>query len=158
MRAVLESLCQRCGLCCDGSLFTQVPLVGAEEVAAVRRRGLVVLTRADGSAALPQPCAALAGRRCTVYEERPESCRRYRCMLYAALAEDEVAPAEALATVEQAQALIAAVAEALPPGPGAPLQRARRAAAADELAPETAEALRRALAFVERRFRGHGGR
>lgn len=139
MSEELATLCQRCGLCCDGSLFTQVPLGAGDEAAAVRRRGLTVVARADGSPALRQPCAALDGRRCAIYEDRPASCRGYRCMLYAALAEGEVSLAEALATVERAHELLAA-------------------ARACELAPETGEAGVRARAFVERRFRGLGGR
>ena len=139
MTEALATLCQQCGLCCDGSLFTQVPL-DAADAGAVRRRGLAVIARPDGAPALRQPCAALAGRRCTIYEERPASCRSYRCMLYAALAEGEVALAEALATVARAHALLAA------------------AGAGGDLSPETGEAAVRARAFVDRRFRGHGGR
>lgn len=135
MSEELTALCLGCGLCCDGSLFTSVPLA-AGEAEAVRRRGLPVWERPDGSPALRQPCAALAGRRCEVYADRPAACRRYTCMLFAALAEGEVSLAEALGTVEEAHALLAA-------GRGG-------------LSPETGEAQRRAAAFVERRFRGRG--
>ena len=82
----LSTLCTSCGLCCDGSLFTQVPL-SADEVALLRRRGLPLLVNGERRA-LTQRCAALAGSSCTIYEERPEGCRRYRCMLHAALAGD----------------------------------------------------------------------
>ncbi|HSP81523.1 MAG TPA: YkgJ family cysteine cluster protein [Myxococcaceae bacterium] len=103
----LSTLCQHCGLCCDGTLFTVVPLQPAEETS-LRARGLAVVTRADGSPALPQRCAALAGRSCTLYTERPQGCRRYQCQLYTALAEGEVDLAEALAVVEQAHSLLEA--------------------------------------------------
>jgi uncharacterized protein len=110
----LSTLCQRCGLCCDGTLFTVVPLRPGEE-APLRARGLPVVTRADGSPALPQRCAALEGHACTVYAERPDGCRRYHCHLFAALAEKEVELAEALAVVDQAHALLDA--EGLERGP-----------------------------------------
>lgn len=101
----LSTLCQRCALCCDGSLFTHVPLRQAE-VAAARRRGLDLLERPDGSTRLRQRCAALEGDRCAIYPERPDCCREYRCLLAAGLGEGEVSLEEALAVVGQARALI----------------------------------------------------
>ena len=81
----LEVLCQSCGLCCDGSLFGRVDLE-PEEVEAARRHRLRVLPGARG---FEQPCAALASsgpglatRRCSIYGERPASCRRFACRLY----------------------------------------------------------------------------
>ena len=56
---------------------------------------------------LPQRCAALDGRRCTAYAQRPEGCRRYHCHLFSALSEGEVSLEEALAVVDGAQALLA---------------------------------------------------
>lgn len=102
----LSTLCQRCGLCCDGTLFTHVPL-RPTEVAPLRALGLPVGEREDGKPFLPQRCAALDGRRCTAYAERPEGCRRYHCQLFSALAEGEVSLPEALAVVDGAHALLA---------------------------------------------------
>ena len=102
----LSTLCQRCGLCCDGTLFTHVPL-RRTEVAPLKALGLPVTEREDGTPILPQRCAALDGRRCTAYAERPEGCRRYHCNLFAALSEGEVSLPEALAAVEGAHALLA---------------------------------------------------
>ena len=101
----LSELCQRCGLCCDGALFTVTPLE-AHEVAPVRARGLLPLARGDASPALAQPCAALAGLCCTIYADRPASCRRYQCLLYGSLAEGEVSLDEALTVVAGARAKI----------------------------------------------------
>jgi uncharacterized protein len=98
----LSELCQRCGLCCDGSLFTHAPLQPGE-VDAMRQRKLEVMRRADGSPALAQRCAALEGCRCTIYTDRPDSCRRYQCLLYTALAEGEVSLDDALAVVAEAR-------------------------------------------------------
>jgi Fe-S-cluster containining protein len=104
----LSTLCQRCGLCCDGTLFTSVPLKPTE-VESLRRLALPVIERADGSPGLAQRCAALEGRCCTVYSERPEACRRYRCHLFTALAEGEVSLEESLQVVDEAHARLRAV-------------------------------------------------
>jgi hypothetical protein len=102
----LSTLCLRCGLCCDGTLFTHVPL-RSTEAAPLRALGLPVKEREDGTRVLPQRCAALDGRRCTAYSARPEGCRRYHCQLFSALAEGEVSLPEALAVVDGAHALLA---------------------------------------------------
>lgn len=74
------SLCLDCGLCCDGSLFRTVP-VSPEE--AMRLDGRVTLS--EDRALMQQPCRALEGCRCTVYEARPSTCRTYRCLVLAGL-------------------------------------------------------------------------
>jgi hypothetical protein len=138
-----STLCLACGLCCDGNLFTQVPL-RAEEVEPIRHRGLPILERPHG-AALRQRCGALDGRRCDIYDDRPAACRSYRCMLLTALAEDEVSLRDALAIVERAHALLAAA-------PGAAAQPLRQRVPS-EAAPEAA----RALAYLGRHFQRDAG-
>ena len=64
-------------MCCDGSLFGRVPLAPAEMESA-RRNGLRIV----GDGAFEQPCAALVARSCSVYPERPLSCRRFVCRLH----------------------------------------------------------------------------
>jgi uncharacterized protein len=78
----LTILCSSCGLCCDGSLFGRADLT-PDEVAPARRNRLLVL---DGAKGFEQPCAALipveTGRRqCSIYAERPLSCRTFECRL-----------------------------------------------------------------------------
>jgi uncharacterized protein len=101
----LETLCQACGLCCDGSLFTRVPL-GFQEVAPEGVLGVV--TNPFGARHVPQPCAALAGTCCQVYAQRPRACRGYECFLYIARSDDEVDHGEALNIVRRARALVEA--------------------------------------------------
>jgi uncharacterized protein len=96
------SLCQACGLCCDGSLFSRVPLGVTEQVPEVK---LAVVTNAQGGRHVPQRCAALSGTLCQVYAERPLACRRYECLLFIAHREGEVSLPEALQVVERAKAL-----------------------------------------------------
>ena len=97
------SLCQACGLCCDGSLFGRVPLGPDEQVPALK---LAVVTNAQGGRHVPQRCAALEGTVCQVYEQRPLACRRYECLLFGALREGEVSLPEALTVVQRAQSLV----------------------------------------------------
>ena len=105
----LEALCQSCGLCCDGSLFTRVPLGVSEKVPEEK---LAVVTNDYGARHVPQRCAALSGSVCQVYAERPLACRRYECLLFGALREGEVSLPEALEVVRRAQALVASRARA----------------------------------------------
>lgn len=156
----LSELCRGCGLCCDGNLFSHVPLQPAE-VGAARRNGLDVVPLANGAPAIRQCCTALKGRLCTLYAERPEGCRRYACQLFNALAGGTVSFEEARSVVEQAHALLSAVERGLPPDtdprPGPVLERARFAAWGEEgeFSSETSAARERAEAFLDQHF--HGG-
>ncbi|MDC0707881.1 YkgJ family cysteine cluster protein [Stigmatella sp. ncwal1] len=151
--AAVSTLCQHCGLCCDGNLFDHVPLRDAE-VDTMRRLSLTVVTRKDGSAALAQHCDALKGRVCTAYAERPEGCRRYHCALFSALAEGEVSLNEALSVVGEAHARIQAVEAVLPTpradAPRAVLQRARQ----EDLPTQARDTWTRAEDWLDRHFRG----
>ena len=157
---LLSALCQRCGLCCDGNLFSHVPLQRAE-VAAARQSGLDVVELAGGAPALRQGCPALKGRQCSVYAERPEGCRRYGCRLYGALERREISLEEAVAVVEQAHGLLSAVEAGLGPDPEARpppvMERARFADLSEDggLTPEARAARERAEAFLDHHF--HGG-
>jgi Fe-S-cluster containining protein len=106
----LATLCQSCGLCCDGSLFGRVTLA-TEEVAAARRRHLPVL--ANGSA-FEQPCTALASldgagerRVCSVYRDRPRACRGFVCRLHARHRREGGPLEPRIATVRRVRQLIA---------------------------------------------------
>jgi len=79
---VTESLCTRCGLCCDGSLFADVELASSDEATGLEVMGLEIEEDdADGARLLVQPCGALKGRRSTIYPHRPECCRAFECRL-----------------------------------------------------------------------------
>jgi Fe-S-cluster containining protein len=82
IEAELGTLCRSCGLCCDGSLFGCVTLE-PEELPRARKNHLHVLQRGN---AFEQPCSALStlGTRCacSIYPDRPRSCRAFTCRLY----------------------------------------------------------------------------
>ncbi len=93
-----DTLCTRCGLCCDGTLFAEVELSGRGEATQLEAMGLDI--DSDGALeSLPLPCAALKGTRCSVYAHRPHVCRTFECRLLKDVRAGEV-------TVEQAGALI----------------------------------------------------
>ena len=76
-----DIICTTCGLCCDGTLFADVELVGQAEVARLEFIGMAVEDDDTNAGLLSQPCAALRGRRCGIYEHRPQCCRLFECHL-----------------------------------------------------------------------------
>jgi uncharacterized protein len=79
--SLTDTLCTRCGLCCDGSLFADVELSGGVEATRLEILGLEIEDDGAGGALLPQPCGALRGRRCSIYAHRPQCCRTFECRL-----------------------------------------------------------------------------
>ena len=75
------TLCTRCGLCCDGSLFADVELAGRAEATRLEVLGMEIEDDDGSGAQLLQPCAALKGKRCSIYEHRPECCQTFECRL-----------------------------------------------------------------------------
>ena len=142
----VSTLCLACGFCCDGTLFTAVPL-GVEE-----SPRLPTTTRANGSRVLLQPCAALNGTCCTMYEARPLACRRYECLLLIALKAGETSLQPALEIVAEAKRRIARLPPANDSQRVSALQQAReRHSQGDEITPEF-EAAEQYLKF---NFAGH---
>lgn len=105
----LQTLCQACGLCCDGSLFGRVPLLPSE-VAAARKHRLLVL---PSERAMEQPCPALVddggSRTCAAYDDRPAACRAFDCALLSRHRAEGGPLAARLASVRRTRALLAAV-------------------------------------------------
>ena len=79
--SLTDALCTNCGLCCDGTLFADVELVGQAEVARLEIMGMEVEDEDRHTGLLSQPCAALRGTRCGIYAHRPKCCRVFECHL-----------------------------------------------------------------------------
>ena len=82
--SLTDILCTRCGLCCDGSLFADVELASRDEASALEVMGLDIEDADDDEidgGLLLQPCAALKGKRCSIYPYRPDCCRTFECRL-----------------------------------------------------------------------------
>src|ERR1700722_153548 len=93
--------CGTCTACCRSSMFIHIK---PEEARTLRRIPKALLFPAPG---LPKGnvlmgyndkghCPMLAGNRCSIYEDRPETCRNYDCRVFAAtgVAADEQTQAE----------------------------------------------------------------
>jgi Fe-S-cluster containining protein len=74
-----EGLCLKCGLCCNGVIFADVRLQRGDRAEHLKALGLPV----TGSRPMvfAQPCAALEGCRCRIYNDRPRYCREFDCLL-----------------------------------------------------------------------------
>lgn len=151
-------LCCRCGLCCDGSLFSHAPLRAGE---ADRLLPLGVrVSRRDDRDRLLQGCTALGSDGCGVYEARPHACRLFKCLELHAFEEGEASLDEALATVAEGRELLGRLVLALPPAgddPTDPRTRAARLHRPDDgapLSPAALEAWDACHRFLERHFRG----
>jgi Fe-S-cluster containining protein len=104
-----DTLCTRCGLCCDGTLFGDVELTGPTEAMRVELLGLAVDTDDADTDLLALPCAGLRGTRCGVYAQRPRCCRTFECRLLQETLRGHIAVDEARARIAEAQAQVQCV-------------------------------------------------
>jgi Fe-S-cluster containining protein len=83
-------------------LFADVQLQSKEDPKSLRAHGLKLrASRSDKSPAkLLQPCAALEGCRCRIYELRPAMCRQFECHLLQRAQRGELKTSQALATIK----------------------------------------------------------
>ena len=58
---------------------------------------------------LIQPCAALKGKRCSIYAHRPKCCRTFECFLLKRVRRGEISVAAALRDVDAAKRSKAAI-------------------------------------------------
>lgn len=108
-----DTLCTRCGLCCDGTLFADVELAGRAEASRLEALGLEIEDDDTPSPLLVQPCAALRGTKCGIYAHRPGCCRTFECRLLQDARHGAVSEESALATIEEARGLVRGARESL---------------------------------------------
>lgn len=108
--AVAGGLCRSCGLCCDGTLYSRVPLARADAHVHLSQAGAVVEERGDKRALL-LPCGAFCAGDCRVYESRPQACREFVCRMLAELRDGRITTSEARDIVGRARALVARLSE-----------------------------------------------
>lgn len=73
-------ICQECGLCCTGALFTHVYING-NEAKKIRKCGVPVQNLPDDKFAFNLPCSGYKDGCCSLYESRPTKCSNYSCKL-----------------------------------------------------------------------------
>ncbi len=69
------------------------------------------IVQAGHPAYVAQPCAMLVGASCSVYANRPQNCRGFRCRVLQRLETGELGFEEAQATIRQAISLRASAAQ-----------------------------------------------
>jgi uncharacterized protein len=103
-----EELCVGCGLCCNGVLYSR-GTAQLHEVERLRATGLVIDQVADRSR-FQQPCQHHHEGRCTIYPDRPSTCRTFRCALLQRLDGGDITLSEAIGAVAKAKRMVASVA------------------------------------------------
>jgi hypothetical protein len=123
----MSSLCLDCGLCCDGTLFEATALMPNEDGRRLAERQAVFVTE-KGTRRFQQPCPAHECGSCTIYDERPEVCRDFRCSLLTAVDSGATDETTARVVIGRAMALrtvarpgLAALLQASRPNPTATL-------------------------------------
>jgi hypothetical protein len=92
------NLCIGCGICCDGTLFNRVVLKEGDEPVRLRAHGFTIQQQDDESF-FTQSCRGFSDGCCTVYDDRPRTCRRFSCDLYRRHEAGEVGDDDALRAI-----------------------------------------------------------
>lgn len=90
--AYSSELCLSCGICCKGLLFNRAALK-PDEIEMAKDVMLQYFPSGDGKSAFRLPCP-FQEERCSIYKNRFEACRRYRCDLLKRAANGELNSAE----------------------------------------------------------------
>ena len=107
-------LCTACGMCCDGTIFGFVP---TDEEDRQRLPAEIFTFETNGEKlGFFQPCAALQGTLCSVYAERPATCRKFSCRVLTRMTAGELDFDSAKGLIEQARSAANKVIETLKPG------------------------------------------
>lgn len=97
-----SDLCIKCGACCDGTAFGQVPLEETDLIGVSLEMNLL---EAEGKRILRQPCAAHINNSCSIYANRPSICSDYECKLLREYASGEVNEHEAHEAIDTLKSL-----------------------------------------------------
>lgn len=78
-----RNICVKCGLCCDGTIFTQARLNYEDAPTACKAKG-IELIEVGGNDSIYLPCSRLTNKTCSIYRDRPSVCKNYKCKLLTA--------------------------------------------------------------------------
>lgn len=130
--------CVGCGMCCNGTLYWMAKVTPGEE-ARIVGEGLE-LTEDKGTTYFKLPCHHEQCGRCTIYENRFDICRSFRCRLLRAYQAGEIDLTEARSRVETALKLVETVKAGDPGAANAFNRRTIRAGLAEAPEGESDEA------------------
>jgi len=91
-----SNICLSCGMCCDGTLIGFVQLE-QKEVPALRE--IMEIEEGHNENIFLQPCDKYCNG-CTIYPERPASCRKFKCGLLEGLEQRKLTFESAINTIE----------------------------------------------------------
>jgi len=107
-------------MCCDGTLYTYVTLV-EDDMPRLEKYPQLRFIERNHQQTFDEGCVLHTGTGCSAYEDRPDTCRRYRCALLRAVEKDEMSEHEALKVIAEAKALVENVKASIAFEPGKPL-------------------------------------
>ena len=151
-----SQLCTACGLCCQG-MFHSYANVTEREIVTLEANGFVILSGTRGPA-FSLPCTRLENNHCSIYPERPEACRSYRCHLLNRYLAGEIDLEQGLEIVGKVKNLGARILSKIGSGaPGESLWRRIQAQGAEQILfdgtdPETCLDIVSLLALISRHF------
>ncbi|MFZ2403633.1 MAG: YkgJ family cysteine cluster protein [Methylobacter sp.] len=96
-----SELCLACGLCCDGTLFSRVPVNNTDNIPIFQETAVKAIS-SRGQSSFNQPCPAYVNRGCQIYTDRPKNCRKFRCKLLDEYCERKLTQGEAMAIINKA--------------------------------------------------------
>jgi len=96
-------ICLECGLCCNGVIFGDLQLRPGDDLARLQKLLGQGSARLTGKSKLPQPCVALDGCQCRIYEGRPQYCREFDCLLLKNVKDGKIVLPAALGTIRTAR-------------------------------------------------------
>lgn len=96
-----EHLCLSCGLCCDGTLIGFVEL-NDKEIPSVKK--IMEVEDEQGNGFFLQPCKKFCNK-CTVYEQRPDNCIKFKCGLLLANEQNQISFNDASIAINEVKKL-----------------------------------------------------
>ena len=84
-----QHLCTNCGLCCDGTLYDYAPLTQDELQSDKCTKHKISTVSYNNQASIKLACNAF-NKKCTIYENRFDICRSFKCKLLLKHAADKI--------------------------------------------------------------------
>jgi Fe-S-cluster containining protein len=99
---MVDRLCPKCALCCNGVLFDDVRLRSGDDARRLAALG-VPLQKRGSLQRFAQPCSCLEGSLCRIYSDRPERCRTFECRVLQRAMLGEINETGALKLIKKAR-------------------------------------------------------
>ena len=99
-QSAASRLCLACGSCCNGVMFHKVMLQAHDSPKELTALGLKLKCK-HKEYFIRQPCPAYRESQCTIYQQRPERCRRFECRIIRRVAAGEMSEPLALEKISE---------------------------------------------------------